>query len=82
MERTENRKSHLIHTDNGEWISDEKAVILSMFEVATLKIAATKDGRELHVQHGPDGTFWCYKHEVEALNNSSKNKFINHGSRK
>ena len=72
MERTENRKSHLIHTDNGEWISDEKAVILSRSEVTTLTITASKVGRNLHEQHGPDGTFWCYKHEVDALNISIK----------
>ena len=63
----ETKRLHLIRNDNGEWISDEYAVILSKLEVGVLKVWAAKQGKTLSVQHGPDGTLWCYKYEIEAI---------------
>ncbi len=71
MESIEESRWHLIRNDNGEWISDRNAVFLSKFEIDILKIVATKEGRDLHVQLGPNGTFWCYKHEIDVLNKCS-----------
>ena len=62
-----NRKWHLIRNNNGEWISDDNAVILSTLEVGVLKVWAAKQGKALSVQHGPDGILWCYKHEIDAI---------------
>ena len=68
METKEDEKRlHLIRNDNGEWISDEYAVIVSNLEVGVLKVWAAKQGKTLSVQHGPDGILWCYKHEIEAI---------------
>ena len=68
METKENkRKWHLIRNNNGEWISDDNAVILSTLEVGVLKVWAAKQGKALSVQHGPDGILWCYKHEIDAI---------------
>jgi hypothetical protein len=65
--KEQNKRWHLVRNDNGEWISDENAVIVSKLEVGVLKVWAAKQGKALSVQHGPDGTLWCYKHEVEAI---------------
>ncbi len=67
MERTDEGKWHLIRNDNGEWISSDNAVFLSKMELCIMRAAAAKVGRELHVQHGPNGTFWCYHIEIEEL---------------
>lgn len=72
MERTNEKKWYLLRNDNGEWFSSEKCVFLSRLEISILKTLASKDGKELHVQHGPDGSYWCYKHEVEMLNGLSE----------
>lgn len=72
MERTNEKKWYLLRTDNGEWISNENCVFLSRLEISILKTLASKEGKELHVQHGPDGSYWCYKHEVEMLNGLSE----------
>lgn len=68
METKENkRRWHLIRNNNGEWISDDNAVILSTLEVGVLKVWAAKQGKALSVQHGPEGILWCYKHEIDAI---------------
>ena len=72
MERTDEKKWYLLRNDNGEWISNENCVFLSRLEISILKTLASKDGKELHVQHGPDGSYWCYKHEVEMFNGLSE----------
>lgn len=72
MERTDEKKWYLLRNNNGEWISCEKCVLLSRLEISILKTLASKDGKELHVQHGPDGSYWCYKHEVEMFNGLSE----------
>ncbi|MBO7046422.1 MAG: hypothetical protein J6W38_08760 [Prevotella sp.] len=75
MEKKEDENSlHLIRNDNGEWISDENAVILSKFWVKMLKSIAAKKGKELHIQHGPDDIMWCYRREWEeyAINYNKK----------
>lgn len=66
----ENEKWHLIRNDNGEWISDEYAVFVSEIEATVLRINAAKQGKSLSIQHGQDGLLWCYKHEVEAIENT------------
>ena len=73
IERTNEKKWYLLRNDNGEWISNENCVFLSRLEISILKALASKEGKELHVQHGPDGSCWCYKHEVEMLNGLSEN---------
>ncbi len=72
MERAAEKRWHLIRNNNGEWISEEHAVFLSKFELIVLKMAAVRVGKELHVQQGPEGSCWCYKHEVEMLDDLSK----------
>lgn len=72
MERTDKRNWHLLRNDNGEWINSEKCVFLSRFEISIFKTVAAKERKELHVQHGPDGSYWCYKHELEMLNGLSE----------
>ena len=71
------KRWHLIRNDNGEWISDENAVILSKLEIGVLKVWAAKQGKTLSVQHGSDGTLWCYKHEIEAIDLKVKETTIN-----
>ena len=69
--KQDNRRWHLIHNDNGEWISDEYAVFVSKLEATVLRIQATKQGKSLAIQHGPEGSLWCYKHELEAIDLTS-----------
>ncbi len=71
MESIEESGWRLIRNNNGEWISDRNAVLLSKFEIDILKIVATKEGKDLHVQLGPYGTFWCYKHEMVVFDECS-----------
>jgi hypothetical protein len=61
------RKWHLIRNDNGEWISDENVVFLTSAEARSLQIKARLAGKKLDIQHGYDGTLWCYKHEYYEL---------------
>ena len=69
----ENNKWHLIRNDNGEWISDENAVFFeSNLEAGILQVYAARQKKPLHIQHGPNGTLWCYKHEADALNKYSR----------
>lgn len=72
--KEDDKRLHLIRNDNGEWISDENAVILSKFWVKMLISKAAKKGKRLHIQHGPDGIMWCYRKEWEeyATNNNKK----------
>ena len=75
--KDDDKRLHLIRNDNGEWISDEYAVILSKMEVGVLKVWAAKQGKTLSVQHGVDGILWCYKHEIEAIDFKAKETTIN-----
>ena len=65
--KAKERKWHLIRNDNGEWISDENVVFLTKEEARHLEIKARLAGKKLSVQHGYEGAFWCYKHEVDYL---------------
>ena len=67
MEKEHDRHLHLVRNDNGEWISEEYAVFISELEVTVLRVYAAKQGKPLSIQHGQDGLFWCYKHEVEQI---------------
>lgn len=68
METEQDKKRwSLIRNDNGEWISDEYAVFVSELEATVLRVCAAKQGKSLAIQHGQDGLLWCYKHEVEAI---------------
>lgn len=58
---------HLIRNDNGEWISDDYAVIVDKMQIKLLQAKAAKKGKPLSIQHGPDGSLWCYKHEIESI---------------
>ena len=75
--KEDDKRWHLIRNDNGEWISDENAVILSKQEVGILKVWAAKQGKTLSVQHISDGTLWCYKHEIEAIDINNEKTTIN-----
>lgn len=58
---------HLIRNDNGEWISDEYAVFVDKMLIKLLQAKAVKMGKPLSIQHGPDGSLWCYRHETESI---------------
>lgn len=75
--KEDDKRLHLIRNDNGEWISDEYAVIVSNLKVGVLKVWAAKQGKTLSVQHGPDGILWCYKHEIEAIDFKNEKTTIN-----
>ena len=65
METKEHDKQwHLIRNDNGEWISDENVVFLTKVEARSLKIKSKLKGKKVAIQHGPEGSLWCYKHEL------------------
>ena len=69
-----NDEFHLfrIRNNNGEWIDEDNVVYLSRIEAIFYKMLAGKNGKSLSLQHGPNYTIWCYKHEYEeviALNN-------------
>ena len=59
---------HLIRNDNGEWVSEDKVVFLSRFEAGILQVLAAQNGKPFSIQHGPDNSLWCYKHEYEDIN--------------
>lgn len=62
------RNWHLVRNDNGEWISDENVVFLTKQEARSLQIKARLSGKALSLQHGYDGELWCYKHEMDYIN--------------
>lgn len=69
METNEQERNwHLIRNDNGEWISDENVVFLTKQEARSLQIKARLSGKTLSFQHGYDGELWCYKHEMDYIN--------------
>lgn len=72
--KEQERKWHLIRNDNGEWISDENVEFLTSVEARSLQIKAKLTGKKLDIQHGYDGTLWCYKHDLENLNNIPMDK--------
>ena len=59
------RKWHLIRNDNGEWISDDYAMFLTPVEARSLKIKSKLAGKKVAIQHGPEGSLWCYKHDID-----------------
>ena len=61
------RDWHLIRNDIGEWISDDNVIFVSKVILRILQSKAARMGKTLSVQHGPDGSLWCYKHELETL---------------
>ena len=67
--KEQERKWHLIRNDNGEWINDENVEFLTSVEARSLQIKAKLAGKNLDLQHGYDGTLWCYKHEYLNINN-------------
>lgn len=62
------RNWHMVRNDNGEWISDENVVFLTKQEARSLQIKARLSGKTLSLQHGYDGELWCYKHEMDYIN--------------
>ena len=65
--KAEERKWHLIRNDNGEWISDENVVFLTKEEARHLQFMSKLAGKQISIQHGCDGTLWCYKHEYNSI---------------
>ena len=49
-------------------ISDENVVFLTKQEARLLQIKARLSGKTLSLQHGYDGELWCYKHEMDYIN--------------
>ena len=70
--KLDNKRWHLIRNDNGEWISDEYAVFISQLEALIFKVDAVRQGKPFTIQHGSDGSLWCYKHELEAIDFTPK----------
>ena len=68
MKQEEQEKEwHLIRNDNGEWISDDYAVFLTPVEARLLKIKSKLAGKKVAIQHGPEWSLWCYKHEYDQI---------------
>lgn len=65
--KDEERKWYLVRNDNGEWISDENVVFLTKEKARHLQIKARLSSKHLSLQHGCDGEFWCYKHELSNI---------------
>ena len=63
----EERKWHLVHNDNGEWISDENVIFLTKVEARSLQIKARLSGKKISIQQSYDGNFWCYVNEIKNL---------------
>jgi hypothetical protein len=61
------RDWHLIRNDNGEWISDDNVIFVSKVILRIWQSKAARMGKTLSVQYGPDGSLWCYKHELETI---------------
>ena len=61
------RDWHLIRNDNGEWISDDNVIFVSKVILRIWQSKAARMGKTLSVQHGLDGSLWCYKHELETI---------------
>lgn len=66
--KEQERNWHLVRNDNGEWISDENVVFLTKQEARSLQIKARLSGKTLSLQHGYDCELWCYKHEMDYIN--------------
>jgi hypothetical protein len=64
---TDNKEWSLIHNENGEWISEGYVMFISKTEARILQKGALKQGYNLSIQHGPDGSLWCYKHEYVII---------------
>lgn len=58
---------HLIHNNNGEWISDEHAVFLDKFSAFMYIRKAVLHDMKLSKQTFQDGSIWFYKHEIKEL---------------
>ena len=65
--KQDNKNWHLIRNDNGEWLSDENAFFLSKVQLRLFQAKAKRLGMPLSIQHGPENSLWCYKHELEAI---------------
>ena len=65
--KEEDNRWHLVRNDNGEWISEENVQFFTKEEARSLQIKAKLSGKNLSVQHGPEGLLWCYKHEINNL---------------
>jgi len=61
--KEQERKWHQVRNDNGEWISDENVEFLTSAEARSLQIKAKLKSKKLDIQHGYDGTLWCYKYD-------------------
>lgn len=68
MDTMHNKENwQLIRNDNGEWISEEYVVFVNKNQLKMLQTKAAEMGKALSVQHGSDGSLWCYKYEVDQL---------------
>ena len=58
----------LIRNNNGEWICDEFVVEMDKPTADIYRMKALRLGLDLDVQNGPEGEYWCYKFQIEAIN--------------
>lgn len=58
---------HLIRNNNGEWICDDYVVEMNKLTAEVYRMKALRLGLDLDVQNGPEGEFWCYKFQIEAI---------------
>ena len=58
---------HLIRNNNGEWICDEYVVEMDKMTAENYQMKALRLGLDLDIQNGPEGEFWCYKFQIEAI---------------
>lgn len=58
---------HLIRNNNGEWICDDYVVEMNKITADIYRMKALRLGLDLNVQNGPEGEFWCYKFQIDAI---------------
>ena len=63
---------HLIRNNNGEWICDEYVVEMDKLTADNYQKKALRLGLDLNIQNGPEGEFWCYKFQIEAIDAAEK----------
>lgn len=52
---------NLIHTDNGEWVSEDNAIILIKEEYMLMKNKTINKGVHYFFNHYLDGKYWCFR---------------------
>lgn len=69
---------HLVRNTKGEWISNRHAEFMSNIEITINRKSALMHHLPLTVNSGPDGTKWCYKHELNAIDAAIPKSEVKH----